>query len=260
MQVAIASDLHFEFHQSTPSWLPPLPKQCDILILAGDIDIGNSVLEAINRILQALPNTKIIWVAGNHEFYKQSIDTQIKHYRDSCECNQRLYYLENESVTLDGYRFLGCTLWSGFNSLGIEKQNLAMREAQRLIPDFSLIRNHHGDSCFLPADALAKFEESYDWLNSELPRHDASKTVVVTHFPPIREARHTGIAEDILSAYFQADCKALILQHQPALWVYGHNHFSANVTIGNTIISSNQLGYPGEEGIPQFNEEKLFSI
>ncbi|MEC8428645.1 MAG: metallophosphoesterase, partial [Pseudomonadota bacterium] len=68
MNLAYASDLHFEYHREDPNWLPALPENADVLVLAGDIDSGADAIESVRRLSDALPDTDIIYVAGNHEF------------------------------------------------------------------------------------------------------------------------------------------------------------------------------------------------
>lgn len=161
LTVAVISDLHFEFRKGDSNWMPPLPTDCDVLVLAGDIGLGQGALDAVFKIADALPETYIIWVAGNHEFYRQSIDKQLAKYRAACAGNPQIHFLENETVNIDCYRFLGCTLWSGFDCLGLEKRCLAMQEAQYAISDFSLIRKDGGSRPFSAVDAGRKFTESY---------------------------------------------------------------------------------------------------
>lgn len=257
MRIAIASDLHFEFYRNKPEWLPPLPSNCDVLVLAGDIGVGQEALDAAFKIADLLTDIHIIWVAGNHEFYKQCINKQTDSYRAACANHDRVHFLENEVVVINGYRFLGCTLWTGFNCLGDDLRHLALHKGQNEISDFSLIRKENGEKPFRALDALSKFNESYKWLKSELSKENSAKTVVVTHFPPSRQARHQKIEEDLLSAYFQADCEPLIKEFQPALWLYGHNHWSDDMIIDKTRVISNQYGYPGEQDIPDFSTDKI---
>jgi len=37
MKIALVSDIHAEFYRNQPNWLPPLPNNSDVLVLAGDI-------------------------------------------------------------------------------------------------------------------------------------------------------------------------------------------------------------------------------
>lgn len=256
LSLAVASDLHFEFHRKDPQWLPPLPTACDVLVLAGDIGVGNGATQAVFRIAEALPDTNIVWVAGNHEFYQQHIGKQLDKYRRDCAKHSRVFFLENEAVEIEGYRFLGCTLWSGFDCLGEKSIKAAMLEAQACISDFSLIRTAAEGRPFAPTDAAHRYVESYRWLEAQLAGSEPARTVVVSHFPPCRETRHQGLPVNPLTPYFQANCDELVSCYQPVLWLYGHNHWTDNITLGNTRLISNQLGYPSEDGqIPVFETE-----
>ncbi|TQV67261.1 hypothetical protein FKG94_26070 [Exilibacterium tricleocarpae] len=253
-KVAVASDLHFEFYEDDSPLLQAMPAECDVLVLAGDIGVGKGAIETVRRISSVLDDTRIVWIAGNHEFYRRSIDVETQAFRQAFTDDEKIHFLENESVEIDGYRFLGCTLWSGFNCLGRDKQTLAAQEAQSSISDFSVIRNHAGTKRFTVNDAMLRFHESRTWLEGQLAVGEPDKTIVATHFPPSRLLRHKKIPENLLTAYFNAQCDDLIEKYQPVAWLYGHNHWSDELTIGQTRVISNQLGYPGERGgIPAFD-------
>jgi Icc-related predicted phosphoesterase len=151
-----------------------------------------------------------------------------------------------------GYHFLGSTLWTGFDCMGENTSKQAMKLAWKHIADFISIRTaelseSHGVLKFISAEDMVKlYHQARAWLITELQMVDPAKTIVVTHFPPTREYRHHEIAEDLISAYFQANCMDVIKQYQPALWIYGHNHYSDSNTCGNTRVVSNQFGYPRE--------------
>ena len=185
-------------------------------------------------------------VAGNHEFYRSSIDNQIIRFRKAIEHEPRIHFLENDAVVIEGVRFLGCTLWSGFDVLGKDNIQPAMKEASRCIADFQSIRDVDGEEPFTPMSAINRYKESRTWLETELRDSDPLKTVVITHFPPCREARNKNIKEDLLACYFQANCLSLIETFQPAYWIYGHNHWNDSIFIGKTLVVSNQYGYPHE--------------
>lgn len=261
MKICYASDLHFEFHENEPGWLPSLPKECDVMILAGDIGIGEGAIDAVFRIAEELPDTPVIFVSGNHEFYHTSIDKQLDRFKQAFEGESHIHFLENDTVEIKGYRFLGCTLWTGFDLLGKDNIRPAIVQAERYIADFQVIRDRSGSQVFHPVSTATRYRESRQWLHKQLNLGDADKTVVVTHFPPCREARHQKIPEDLLSAYFQANCFDMIEQFQPAAWIYGHNHYSLDIQLGSTRVTSNQLGYPNEQGyIPTYNPLKALML
>lgn len=246
MKIYYASDIHSEYFKYLD--IPRPDEEPAVIVLAGDIGVADQAPDYVMAIAEAFPQSDIIWIAGNHEFYGVNIEAQLYDYRLFAQQHPRIHFLENDAVQLHGITFLGCTLWTDFSVMGAQAQAKCLANNQRLA-DFFYIHTHTGK--FSAADAIARFQQSYQWLDEELALCDADKTVVITHFPPCREARHGEIAEDFLAAYFQANAKALIECHQPRYWIYGHNHWSDQFALGKTQLVSNQLGYAKELSVRQ---------
>ena len=258
LTIAHASDLHFEFRRQPTGWMPPLSEKCDLLILAGDIAVGNDSIEVLQRIAAQLPATRILWIAGNHEFYYEDIDEQIERYRQAFRKSKQIDFLENNQIEINGYTFLGCTLWTDFSVNGKVQQPLVMQQAQQSVADFRLIRKNKFNRHFSAEDAADQFQQSYRWLEQQLANADPDKTIVITHFPPSPNLSHGAIGNNLLTPYFQANGDQLIKRYQPRLWIYGHNHWSDRKQFGETVCVSNQLGYPQEAGhIPAFSTETI---
>ncbi|TNE95043.1 MAG: hypothetical protein EP324_00805 [Gammaproteobacteria bacterium] len=265
IRIAVASDLHFEFHLETTLWLPPLPDRCDVLVLAGDIGVGLGAIDAVQRVADRLPNSHIVWVAGNHEFYQGVINFELERFRKTFASHERVHFLEDENVMIHGITFLGCTLWTGFDLLGADRRDSVMAEVEGAINDFSSIGQMDEGAgsawrSFTPSDARQRYLDSRRWLGDSLKSCEPERTVVVTHFPPLFELSDKRRPLDAMTAYYQADCSDLIDVYQPALWLHGHTHWSAKTSRGRTRIVSNQLGYPGEEGIPPYNTQLTLSL
>lgn len=263
MKIAVLSDIHSEFYNDS-NWLPPLPKKADVLVLAGDIAIGQELQTIVNRIAAALPQTQLVVVAGNHEFYRQPRQKTLQQYRDSFAGNPQIHFLENDYVDINGVRFIGATLWTGFK-LHDQKddRNYVKAMIQAAVSDFRLIREEGIiDKSFSPANAEKLFQGSYSYIETLLKKSDADKTVVVTHFPPMPELLHPGFPIDWLSCYFTADCSELVKRYSPVYWIYGHNHWSHAETLGKTHFVSNQYGYPNEasEFMCNFDPDLLITI
>jgi Icc-related predicted phosphoesterase len=243
--LAFASDLHLLPWSSVyRTEFLDASVQPDILVLAGDLANGSLGIDIVQKIAETYVSTQIVYVLGNHEFYygttrQETLDL----YRRTFSDHDRVHVLENDRIEIFGLTFLGCTLWSDFSLLG--EPELAMSEAKRHIADFSQIHERVGD-LFTPYDAERLFRESYEFLDQNLARCDPEKTIVVTHFPPSIETHNQNFAVGPLTAYFQANVIALIDCYQPELWIYGHNHYSADFYIGQTRVVSNQLGYVSE--------------
>lgn len=257
MKIFYASDIHSEFVRYPE--LPRFGDDADVIVLAGDIGVGAQAMSYVNAVATDYPQANIIWVAGNHEFYGGEIDTRLDEFRRFAQSQSRVHFLENSKIDIEGVRFLGCTLWTDFSGMG----EAAARDCKQLgwlrLADGSSIR--HGNRSLQCDDVARRFRDSYHWLDVELGRCDPARTVVITHFPPCNEARHGKIPVDYLSAYFQADAKALINRHQVSFWIYGHNHWSDQLPFGNTRLLSNQFGYPNErDALERFKDMACFEI
>lgn len=258
MKIVPASDLHIEFPLTNLDQATDFPDDADVIVLAGDLEVGVSSFEEVLGIAQRFPEAEIVWVAGNHEFYNRHIDSQIDFYRKVSAETDRIHFLENDSVQIGTIKFIGCTLWTDFSILGETER--AMEVAGRSITDFSLIQTRNGE-WFSPQDAADRFEESCSYLEKELSNAPPETTVVVTHFPPGLDTCNQNFGLGTITAYFQANVDPIIDKYQPALWVYGHNHYSNDLQRGRTRLVSNQLGYPSEAGkIPSYNSRKTIKL
>ena len=109
MKLHILSDLHLEFDPF------PMPStDADIVVLAGDIDLGTGGLAwAMNAIRKP-----VIYVPGNHEFYFRHMNKTAIEMREIAAGSGNIHLLDNDEVIIDGVRFLGCTLWTNFELFG----------------------------------------------------------------------------------------------------------------------------------------------
>ncbi len=252
MRIFVISDIHFEFHDE--AWLPILPDEqdFDVLVLAGDIGSGEHAFTGVDRLLDHYSQVPIILVLGNHEYYHDNLKTVNGRFREHFKSYERIHLLEENAVEIDGFKFLGCVLWSDFTVMGPTVEQALLERVDEQIGDFRLIdEDDPGNPTeaprkLSPATMQIMHRQSRSWLNQELARGDLSKTIVVTHFPPTRDTRNDHFVESSVSAYFQANGLDLIERYKPPLWLYGHNHYSRVDREGDTLLVSNQWGYPSE--------------
>lgn len=107
----------------------------DSVVLSGDIHKGNL---GVYWARKAWPDKHLVYVAGNHEFYRSDRVKTLEKLRYAAnEIN--VHFLENYEAIIDGIRFLGCTLWTDFNLFGTEQQNACISLATERLNDFTNI-------------------------------------------------------------------------------------------------------------------------
>ncbi len=186
-----------------------------------------------------------MFVAGNHEFYNSSINESLLE-AGRASGFQKLHFLENEAVEIDGVAFLGGTLWSDFRLFGANPE-VAMSYARSGMNDYKKIKlSKVPFQKFKPMDAYRKHVETRDFIAAELRRRAGQKTVVVTHHAPSPRSVDSWFRHDPLSACYASDLEDLICETAPTLWAHGHVHRRNDYMIGSTRIVSNARGYPGE--------------
>lgn len=234
MRIRVLSDLHLEFQDWTP---PPVP--ADAVVLAGDIDVGPGGVEWARR---CFPSAAVIYVPGNHEFYRGRLQDVSSALREAGE-SFGVSVLDGDAVVVDGVRFLGATLWTDFALYGTEPEQIAraMAHAKRGIRDFSVIR--FGDEGLLrPEHARELHLAQVTWLRIALAEQFHGSTVVVSHFLPHRKSIHPKYEGDVLNPCFASDL-ADIVRAPVGLWIHGHTHESCDYVVNDTRVVCNPRGY-----------------
>lgn len=234
LKLYILSDLHLEFGDF------PVPKvDADVVVIAGDLHVGTRGLEwaAAN-----LPPVPIIYVVGNHEYYRHSTPKLLRKLRATAlQTDPRIGVLERESVSIDGVTFLGATLWSDFELLG--ERSTGMSESARTMADFQLIRVDPEYRRLRPQDVADVHVETRQWLADELNRREGSEVVVVTHHAPSLRSVAPEYRTDPVSSAFASDLEDLVTSSGASLWIHGHTHFVVDYRLGKTRVISNPRGY-----------------
>ena len=124
MKLQVLSDLHLE----TEAFEPRPAPGAEALVLAGDID---SRWEALARF-QGWP-VPVLFVPGNHEVDFRELGEARVALRAHCAA-LGLHHLDGDQLVLTSaagrrVRFLGCTRWCDFDTLGPEQQPRALKAA-----------------------------------------------------------------------------------------------------------------------------------
>lgn len=245
MRIQYFSDIHLEFGDCE---FPVT--DADIVIAAGDIGVDT---EAVSWLAQA--PCPVIYVAGNHEYYGGDLETTRERLEQACASAQ-VDFLENIRADLDDVRFLGTTLWTGYNGAD---ENI-MRSSEQTMNDYYYIKD---DGYALTADMLLeRHHASLEWLESELATPFNGRTVVVTHHAPSLKSWYTNEVEsgDPRRYAYCNQLDDLIKKYSIDLWFHGHIHRVSDYKIGGTRILANPRGYHGHQEIEGYDPCKMIEL
>ena len=231
MRLHILCDLHLEFG---PVEIPAT--NADVVILAGDTHVGT---KGAAWALHQFPTTPVIYVMGNHEFYHDSLPALTGTIQRGT-AGTHLHLLENSAVGINGYTFLGCTLWTDF-SIAADPV-AAMRMAEARMNDYRIIKNSDEHRALRASDTAQLHKESVAWLTDQLAKCDRKRTIVVTHHAPSQRSEDPGYAGSPMSPAFASNLDSLIEGSGVPLWIHGHTHHNVDFKIGATRVLSNQRG------------------
>lgn len=253
MRLRILSDLHLECFDEGRE-LPDVA--CDAVILAGDISRGT---RGLAWAAERFAGTPILYVPGNHEFYRSSMPVLRRELADEA-ARLGIHLLDNRTLTLDGVRFHGTTLWTDFDLYaGQPDHDPLLTEAKALdfMPDFHIIEQPDG-VVFTPAQSRQLHAEALAWLETELAQPFNGPRVVISHHAPLADCIPSRYRGDALSPAFASHLPQLMGRMD--LWIHGHVHEPVDLESGGTRIIANPGGYPDEFDPPLFSPDLTVEV
>ncbi|HQY75323.1 MAG TPA: metallophosphoesterase [Rhodoferax sp.] len=254
MKIQLLSDLHLEAH---PHWRATPAAGADVLVLAGDVgsyqpgslltdsDFGLGQFSAAS----GWP-TPVIFVPGNHEYDGMDFDAAHERLRATC-ARLGLHWLERETLTLHGVRFVGTTLWTDFDALAPNADHSTTALAQQLKARDKAYRaaNYYLKKTLTTRRGAPWLAESVreqalvcqHWLRDALAAPFDGPTVAVTHFAPSLRSADPRYGQVPGTAGF---CNALddLLPHAK-VWLHGHLHAPSDYVHQGCRVVANPLGY-----------------
>ena len=242
MKVKVYSDLHLETNREVCFH----PGEGSVLVLAGDIltakhlrtdgELGETYKTFIKQCSENYD--KVLYVAGNHEHYQYNIFSTHKDIREHLPDNFIL--MENDTVTIGDWVFIGATLWTDFNN-----QNASdMFAVKQMINDYRYIRIGKNFRKLLPEDVLKIHLKSRTYIQEQLEKHKDDKVFVITDHLPCEKSIHKRFKGNVSNAAYYSDLSGIIQENpQIKYWVHGHSHTKADYKIGNCRVISNPRGY-----------------
>ena len=224
MRIVPISDLHVE-HQlpgTIGDMIAEIPKDTDVLVVAGDVGHNRRLSGFFDVMCDNFSN--IIYVIGNHEYYHASIEDVEESVQKIDNKHSNFYFLDNDTCTIGGVRFVGSTLWFPFQESNIKFERPMSDFGQ--IPEF---RNW----------VYQKNEAAQEFLNETVLTTD----VVVTHYLP----SYTSVSPEFIGSpynrFFVCPMEDLIERQRPRVWIHGHTHTACWYKIKDTRIVCNPFGY-----------------
>ena len=255
MKIALASDVHLEFgalelHNT---------ENADVLILSGDICVAKHLngehhhdaryRKFFKECCERFP--KVVYVLGNHEHYTYDVQETVAYLKQELAYDN-LHILENETVDILDYTFIGATVWTNMN----EEDSLTLYHISSMMSDFQSIKNSvrtlnaWGKPARLTPEDTVKFhKKSMDYINHVVNNGPDKKYIVVGHHCPSFKSVHPKYAHDkIMNGAFASDLDDFIAYRpQIKLWTHGHTHEPFDYVIGETRVVCNPRGYSGHE-------------
>ena len=235
MKLQIISDLHHEFGMSDISF-----ESADVVILAGDVNIGTKGIEWIKSTIKDKP---VIYVLGNHEYYKGTYPKTL-HKILALARETNVHVLENRAVTINGVCFHGATLWTDFSLFGNPRHYGSICQAK--MNDYKKIRRDPSYSKLRTIDTFHIHNKSMNWLENSLATSESETNIVVTHHAPSIKSIPKQYKEDPISSAYASNLEETIAIHQPDFWIHGHIHEPKNYYLGKTQVICNPHGYIDE--------------
>lgn len=239
MNFQLVSDVHIEFHRDGGiEWATLLPVMSDTLVIAGDFGTSKGWECALEILARRYKH--VVIVLGNHDYWYTSISTRNKQMKDFCVHHANVSWLNNSTVTIEGVRFVGTTLW-------FVKPHQLMSSASG-INDLRYIKQSD--------EIYVENARAQDFLRTHVVHDD----VVVTHYLPSWQSVAPRFAGSPWNCLFVCDMEDLITIAQPNMWVHGHTHDSCDYTIGQTRVVCNPHGYVSRELNLRFDESLVINV
>lgn len=257
MKIWLFSDLHLE-HTPLASLQPP---EADICVAAGDICDSGIIpsLEWLNANIA--PSMPVVFVAGNHEFYRSSIVESLAAAKAVAADMPRVHFLNNRSIEIEGILFVGATLWTDQDLHNARLLSAFFaKDSQIGMKDYKKIKWQKSPwQRLTPSRTIGMHRESRSFIARSLEAHQGKAVVVSHHAPSILSLSQEDGALMSASSY-ASNLDSMIEELKPTAWVHGHIHRSNRYRIGETDILSNPRGYGDAEKGTSFDPSFVFEV
>lgn len=237
----------------------------DVLVLAGDVvevvDLKKSGTYR-NEVVQYLGSLndrykKIIFVAGNHEFYGNSFFHTHQNLRSRFSefGLTNFEVLENQTCEVDDAIFFGATMWTTMR----DNNPLAVMDCMAFMNDYREIhvpieknslysKYYYGEKAdLLPEHTIAECRHTIRKLKEFAALETEKKKIVVTHHAPSSLSLDPMYDRSSVKDAYYEDLSGILGYSDIKLHIHGHIHSPNDYLIGDCRVLSNPRGYHGYE-------------
>lgn len=229
----------------------------DVVVLAGDIHTRYRHEEIIQQIP---PEVVILFVAGNHEYYRSEFNAVNDFFYNLQAKYPNFMWLNNDRFIYEGVDFYGGTMYTDFELFGKENKQSTIVDCARGINDFYVTRIEiDGETRTWRTEdherEFRKFERGLvKWIDDSA---GSEKRVVISHFAPSPQTIAPQFEGSLINPYFT--CNMEKYMGWKGMWLFGHTHSSHDIMIGDTRVVANPKGY-GNENAGGYNPQLILEI
>lgn len=247
MKLQYISDIHFEFFQDKlfNIFYQKIYPVAEYLILAGDISTISSNTNNqyyIKFLKYCSENWKHIFIiTGNHEYYNSTIEHVNNTINDICKDFYNIHFLNNSSIIIDNYKFIGSTLWSNI-------PNQYKYFAKQKLNDFIKIYDFNVDTY----NNLNS--SSVNFIKKEIENTNNLNIIIITHHVPSFDLIDQKYIDSDINYCFCNNLNELFNNNNIKCWIYGHTHTPLEKEINHIKFCCNPIGYIGENKFFKLNK------
>lgn len=248
-KIYLWSDVHLDHIESKKEVTStPTDRQKDILVLAGDLASADTKQKLTVPFLRkmSLYYKHVVFVLGNHDMHseKATIDETRLWWRKkgSKMLPQNTHLLDNDVIFLEGYCFVGSTLWTD-----VTRDLTCIGSVLTSISDYAYIPRFSVSIC------NSMYIKNLTWLYTSLQKHKEEKNiVVVTHHLPFEECIADSYKDSKINTAFCAGKSLVQMVHSSSanikVWLFGHTHTCVNKKAYGIRLFCYPKGYEVEKG------------
>jgi len=243
LQIQIMSDIHLEFSANID-----IEPKAKYLALLGDIGLASTSVYKEFLLKQAEKFEKVFVIAGNHEYYHGTVADTKNAISSICKEHKNLIFMDAKSISINGVRVIGCTLWTNIPTQHKEEISMCLRDYSRIYWKNDNPNSENTDKNskkpITVDDTNSWHKEQVAFIKSEInsAKEANERVCVLTHHAPLKFCDAGEHYKQPSSFAFSTDLEYLF-GDPVSVWAYGHTHHYIDLDLNGTRIITNPRGY-----------------